>query len=509
MEPSTPSVLIVEDEGIVARDLQETLAGMGYDAFAVADSGQEALRHAAAHRPDVVLMDVRIKGALDGVATAAMMRDRFDVPVVYLTAHSDDVTLGRAKQTTPYGFLVKPVQSAELRCTIEVSLARHELERRLREKEAWLSATLGSVADGVVSADPELRLTYLNRAAEGLIGRGAGAALGRPVREVLPLFPPPADGETLPIEQAVARREAVGPVEGRLLRPDDSLRYVSSSAAPVVDGDSLKGAVMVLRDVTEERALRATLESMERFASLSKMAAGLAHEVANPLQIVMADAELAERQLHSARARLRQSLPDLEGAMARLGDLAATQEELLEGARKVREVVDELRLVGGPRWANHDAPADLGRVVAWAVRATAQALGSIPLALELEPELPLVRGNEDRIGRVVVNLVLNAAAALKGQTAGERLVTLRAMRHDAVRAAIEVDDNGPGIAPEALGHVFEPFFTTRSEQGGTGLGLAICRSIVESAGGEIAVKSEVGVGTVFQVLLPVSRGATG
>ncbi|HKO92615.1 MAG TPA: response regulator [Polyangiaceae bacterium] len=131
-----PSVLIVEDEAIIAEDLRQTLVEQGFDAFAVAASGEEALAQAAVRRPDVVLMDIRIQGPLDGVAAAKALRERFGVPIIYMTAHADDRTLERAKSTEPLGYLLKPVQASELKISIELALHRHgAMERWARSVE--------------------------------------------------------------------------------------------------------------------------------------------------------------------------------------------------------------------------------------------------------------------------------------------------------------------------------------------------------------------------------------
>ena len=116
------AVLVVEDESIVAHDLQQTLSGLGYDAFGIAASADEALARASERRPDIALVDVRIKGKTDGIKAAQALQERFGVPVVYLTAHADDATLERAKQTRPYGYLLKPVKPAELKSAIEKAL---------------------------------------------------------------------------------------------------------------------------------------------------------------------------------------------------------------------------------------------------------------------------------------------------------------------------------------------------------------------------------------------------
>ena len=108
-------ILIVEDERIIARDLQQTLQELGYDAWGVASSAQEAITLASERIPDIVLMDIRLKGATDGIETAAVLRERFNVPIIFLTAHADAATLNRAKRVEPHGYLVKPVKTDELR----------------------------------------------------------------------------------------------------------------------------------------------------------------------------------------------------------------------------------------------------------------------------------------------------------------------------------------------------------------------------------------------------------
>jgi CheY-like chemotaxis protein/TolB-like protein len=123
------AVLVVEDESIVAHDLQQTLSGLGYDAFGIAASADEALARASERRPDIALVDVRIKGKTDGIKAAQALQERFGVPVVYLTAHADDATLERAKQTRPYGYLLKPVKPAELKSAIEIALFRYQTDK--------------------------------------------------------------------------------------------------------------------------------------------------------------------------------------------------------------------------------------------------------------------------------------------------------------------------------------------------------------------------------------------
>jgi PAS domain S-box-containing protein len=132
--PARPAILIVEDEIILAKDLQESLIEMGYDAYAIASSAEAAIARAQERRPDLVLMDIRIKGRHDGIQTAIILKNKFSPAIVYLTAHADDVMVERAKQTEPFGYMLKPVNPVELRTTVEIALYRHQLEQARAEK---------------------------------------------------------------------------------------------------------------------------------------------------------------------------------------------------------------------------------------------------------------------------------------------------------------------------------------------------------------------------------------
>jgi signal transduction histidine kinase len=140
------TILIVEDEGIIAEDIQATLGRLGYTVPKTASSSKEAIRLAQELRPNLALMDIKLKGDTDGIETAQVLRQRFDIPVVYLTSFSDAATLARAKDTVPLGFLVKPFSQSELRATIEIALHKHELESKPAERLACLATLTAGIA---------------------------------------------------------------------------------------------------------------------------------------------------------------------------------------------------------------------------------------------------------------------------------------------------------------------------------------------------------------------------
>ncbi len=186
-------IFIVEDEKIVSRDLQNVLESMGYGIAGVATSGEEAVEAISGLRPDIVLMDIMLKGEMDGIDAAEKVRADFDVPVIYLTAYADDTTLQRAKITEPYGYLIKPFDERDLSIAIEMALYRHRMENRVRESERWLSATLRNIGEGVVAVDTKGLVVFLNSHGEHLTGWSADEAKGKPVEEVFRVLPLSAD----------------------------------------------------------------------------------------------------------------------------------------------------------------------------------------------------------------------------------------------------------------------------------------------------------------------------
>lgn len=394
------SILIVEDERIVAKDLQQTLAGMGYDAFAIASSAEEALSRASERCPDLVLMDIRIKGKRDGIETAALLHERFGAPIVYLTAHADEATLDRAKRTEPYGYLMKPVRSAELRSVVEISIYKHQMDLRQRERDRT----------------------------------------------------PPA----------------------------------------VMDAKKT-GAIVVFRDVPAQPRGPSQPALADRLASLETLAAGLAHEVNNPLAIVLANASYVLEQL---RDQQRLGRPD----PGWLGETIDAQSDLETAASRIGRIVAELQAFSRPAQPIL-GETEVGPAVEAAARATAHEFRDCATVAINTAAVPRAKIDELRLGQILVNLLVNAAHATQHGAVASVSVAAR-VQDDTV--VIEVRDSGCGIAPEILPRIFEPFYTTKAIGQGAGLGLAVCHGLVRAAGGRIEVESQLGLGSLFRVTLPAA-----
>ncbi|WP_437992721.1 ATP-binding protein [Sorangium sp. So ce145] len=243
-------------------------------------------------------------------------------------------------------------------------------------------------------------------------------------------------------------------------------------------------------DVTERRQMETRLQLADRMASLGTLAAGVAHEINNPLAYMVANVDFARKELRA------------KGAGARLDALLSALDEAAEGGSRVRHIVGGLKTFSRAD-DGELGPVDVDPVIQLVLRMAQQQIQSkARLVLELRP-VPAVRANEAQLGQVILNLLVNAAQALPEGKVSENEIRISTAPAPPGRVCIEVCDTGPGIAPDLQSRIFDPFFTTKPIGEGTGLGLAICHGIVTSFRGEIGVESEVGKGACFRVLLPV------
>lgn len=192
-EMASARILVVEDENITAVDIREGLIELGYDVPAIVSTGEEALKKTEDLKPDLVLMDISLKGEMDGIEAAREIRTRFGIPIIYLTAYSDEDTVERAKITEPSGYLLKgdsnflnkPFDDNELHTAIEITLYKHKMELRLRKNQQQLDSILKNVSDAVISTNSKMQIRLLNSRAEELTGWLEEDAIGIGLMEVL------------------------------------------------------------------------------------------------------------------------------------------------------------------------------------------------------------------------------------------------------------------------------------------------------------------------------------
>jgi len=301
-------LLIVEDEGIVALNIQTRLEGLGYNVVASVSSGEEAIQVAGETRPDLILMDIKLDGKVDGIEAAAEIRRLFQLPVVYLTAYTNDDTLNRAKLTEPYGYILKPFEARDLCTTIEVALYKYQMEQQLREREQWLATTLRSIGDAVITTDTEGLVTFMNPVAEALTRWRLEEVIGNDLTRVFQTINEKTRAVVEnPVLLALQQGITVGLENNTLLVTKDGAEIpIDDSAAPIKDEvGKILGAVLVFHDNIEKQQSEARLEkNNERLeAEVVKLSEQLSQanaqlrQMEEQLRIEMAQRQGLEREL--------------------------------------------------------------------------------------------------------------------------------------------------------------------------------------------------------------------
>lgn len=496
-------ILIVEDDRIVARDIQHQLSRMGHVVVGMSASGEEAVRLACSHQPDLVLMDIRLEGEMDGIEAARRIRDAQHIPVVFLTAYANDEVVQRASLTEPFGYLLKPFEEPQMRTVIQMALYKHASDVRLRMSERRYAATLASIRDGVILCDPQGRVDFMNRVAETMTGWTAAEAAGQPLASVFVAV----DEETLePLEDfsaLVLRSGAFAPPErlSRLLprgEPAPAGVVVEERCSAIIDDrGEMVGSILVFSDLTQRRqiaeALRkaqADLAHIGRLTMMGELAAAVAHEVNQPLMAIITNAG-------TCLQHLSQPHPDL--AKTRV-----VVERIVRDAQRAGDVVRSIHALA------RRTPADPGWVDMSALVADTLALvraelrrARITVETDLPAGAPWVHGDRVQLQQLVLNLVMNAVEAMAAPDLPERRLRIAtASENGWIR--VRVEDSGPGIADADVDAIFRALYTTKPD--GLGMGLSISRSIVELHGGRLTATPGTPCGSVFEFVLPVSSG---
>ncbi|MCP1662180.1 MAG: PAS domain S-box protein [Methanocalculus sp. MSAO_Arc1] len=287
MDMGQHRVYIVEDEAIIAIDIKSRLMAMGYDVVGTSVSGEDAVEQVRKQEPDIVLMDIVLKGEMDGITAAGIIRDEMAIPVVYLTAFAEEQTINRAKVTEPYGYILKPFTERDLQIAIEIGLYKASAEKKLRESERWISTMIQSMGEGIIATDTEGLIKFMNPAAESLLGHRQEDVIKTPSGVIFVLEPEAEKSVRVdPVLQALSLKRTIQSDQRMILQASKgSDQYVEYTAAPILDADeNLMGAVLIFRDITarvkideELRRHREELEDLvfERTKELQKANARL------------------------------------------------------------------------------------------------------------------------------------------------------------------------------------------------------------------------------------------
>ena len=530
-------ILIVEDERIVAEDVRECLRESGYIVCGPAISGADALALAELEKPDLVLMDIVLQGDMDGIETARRLQTRLSTPVVFLTAYADEKVLARAKEIGPFGYLLKPFDERELRITVEVAFYKAQLERKLVDRERWLTTIVRGVGDALMATDATGNITLFNPSARRVTGWSQREAVGQHYSRVLNS----AKEEVLSAQQFGAFSNefvAIGiSGTGLIFNRSGKSVPVESTITPIYeDRSEFAGVIIVFRDISERIRSEAELQKLNRDliklsrqSGMAEIATGILHNVGNVLNSVNVSAGTLREKVDRSRVVNLKKVADLikhelsgststerldttkrrllPSYMADLADnLVDERSELLKEldllATNIKHIKDIVaRQQSYARIEQKTEPVSLEKVLEDALTIESAELDRLGVEIVRNyaslPEIPT-----DRVCllQIIINLLSNALRALAQVDASQRRLVLRTNRTNANTVEISIHDTGNGIAKEHSDRIFTYGFTT--EASGSGFGLHSSSISAQEMGGSLTAHSKgPGKGATFILAL--------
>ena len=492
-----PRILIVEDERVVAMDLEGSLLSLGYDVVGTTESATEAIQLAGKLRPDLVLMDVQLDGSTDGIAAAEGIRSEWQVPVVFVTANTNEETLARAKATGPYGYLIKPFHVKELNATILVALHQHRLTRELFAEQTWLTTMLNSLSDCVIATDGEGCIRYLNPAAGTLTGWTRPEALGKAIEDVYPLTT--LKGE--PVKHCQLRKALASaapiPNERFLVRTRKGLFVpVEDAAAPILQRGQAIGAVTVFRDITDrlrqEREQEEERDRLEEQVQLTSEALGQTRAELRALSghLMTAQEEERRRLAHELHDDLAQRTAMMEMGAHQLEALLPAADAEAQGLlRELREQVSALsqglREVSSRLYPSILADLGLSAALRSLIADFQQTGMNVSLRMQ-DVVMPVPLATATALYRITQEALRNAVKHAVGAP-----VRINLSEKDK-ELLLTIEDAGSG------------FNWTEAKARG-GLGLLSMQERARLAGGTLLLRTAPGKGTLVSVRVPLSR----
>ena len=485
-----PKILICEDEHIVALDIKRHLERFGYEVVGTYASGEAAIEACAKARPDLVLMDIHLQGSMDGVAAARLVFEDYRVPVILLTAYADEETVARAKDSLPFGYIIKPFEERELRTAIELALYRHAMDTKLKTSEERYRGLFEEAPSSNFTASTDGIISDCNASFARLLGwPDALSARGSLITE---RFANGSEGSRFLMRAGEGKPSSAE--EWILVRRDGHQVHALATTTVVLDSlgkpSELRGYLV---DVTERHELEAQLRQAQKMEAIGRLAGGVAHDFNNILTAIMGFCNLLAEDAGDDPT-VREEIDGIQTASRKAVNLTR---QLLAFSRKQPI---EPKII--------DANSVLADTEKMARRLVSE---NILLKIFADAKRPFVSIDPGQFEQIIVNLIVNAKDAV-GEAGSVVVETCNVMSDGSGKNhgigpgewfVLTVKDSGGGIASEDLQRIFEPFFTTKTADRGTGLGLSTVYAIVTRNSGLVAVESETGKGSCFYVYLPV------
>ncbi|MBZ4417528.1 ATP-binding protein [Myxococcus sp. RHSTA-1-4] len=387
-----------------------------------------------------------------------------------------------------------------LYCTVRPHEPPPSVEQALLRSEQNFRRLIDTAPEGIF-VHRHQRFIYVNPTVLKALGyEHASELLGQPIWSIVH----PDDLELVRQRVHTAVGGELAPLrEIRYLRRDGTW-YDAESVGIPVEFDGEQAVVVMSRDVTERKRVQSQLLQNDRMVLAGTLAAGVGHEINNPLTYVMANLDSAMEAMSRLGDELSRCVPDGPGTVAWSTVLRETEgllKEAQEGATRVRNIVRDLKFISRQDEERRE-PVDVREPLDFSINMASSALRARARLIKKYEPVPHIHADASRLGQVFLNLLVNAAQAIPEGNAEDHHITVWLRPAPSGGVAVDVSDSGAGMTPAVLARIFDPFFTTKPVGTGTGLGLSICHSLVRNLGGDITVRSQPGRGTTFTVTLP-------
>jgi PAS domain S-box-containing protein len=552
-------ILIVEDEPIVALDEKKQVESFGYLVSDIVTTGEEAVVEIEKNPPNLVLMDINLEGKMDGIEVAEALKERFDIPVVFITAHSEVDTLQRAKITAPYAYLIKPYREKDLKVAIEIALYKSQMERQLgkyrdhleelvkertlelKKANLELKKEIGERKEaekklvesrenyrnlfennpvGIYRISPESRVLMANPALVRMLGYSSfreleAVKLGE---EGFRAHPPRSQFIRI-IEKKGEIKEYETKWTGkgnRVIFTRENAKVIYGKDGRVLCYEGMIENISEKKEAEEQTRLQEQqLIQADKMVALGTLVSGVAHEINNPNNFVMLNIPVLHDLWKSVEPIIERHCREKEDffvGQLRYSEIRESIPTLFsgikEGAARIKNIVKELKDFARQETSELNQSVDINLIVKSAITLTSNLIkkSTRNFSVHFGENLPQIPGNFQRLEQVVINLVQNSCQALTDEIKSVSIST--GCDNAAGMLTIKVKDEGIGMPPEIRSKITDPFFTTKRDLGGTGLGLSVSSKIIESHGGTLYFKSEPGAGTEAIIILPVKRGST-
>lgn len=514
-------ILIVEDEGLVAEDIKAHLVESGWDVVAIVPSGEQALELMDGIEVDLVMMDIVLTGVMDGIDTAAFIQEKYQTPVIFLTAYTDREKVDRAQLTDPYGYLIKPFDERELKTTVAMSLSKSITDRAQREGKRWANAVLKSIEDGVITTDTSGRIRNINPNALKMVSKSIDDCMNQHLIDVLSFSDPALQ---LQLKNTIDEVLQFGKnddfrISGELVNTGDRRIVDARIASVTYEGGTTDGLVIALHDITQEHDDRVNLQEYnaelehrveQRTAEIkqaldaaeaastakSRFLSNISHELRTPLnpisaysQLLMVDGSLDEKQKGLAKK------------------IYSSSNELLE---KINNLITLSRL-DIDEFTVNNVTFDPVLLVSEIIQSFEHQAKAKKLLIEQDiPDnlLTGIQGDMPRLRSILHNLVHNA---LKFTDQGKVVIGITNIKEsdDSIVYRFTVKDCGPGLAETNITDVFNEFTqgddSRKRKYDGLGIGLTLCKKLIQHLQGSIGVDPDPQGGSIFWVELPFRK----